>query len=129
MKKITFIITITFLLLQSCSSGSSNSSSNNTLLMRKWYINSYQCSNGNRDYYEFSSPNIFKHYVTPSNLDCNYILPEYGTWTKNDVTIVLKYDQSLGIADAILTIDELTATTFSFVAQGGFGGYHVLSSY
>ena len=97
--------------------------------MRKWYENSSQCSNGNRNYHEFLPPNIYKHYVYPSSWDCNYILPEYGTWTRNGETIVLKYDQSLGIADAILTIDELTATTFSFVAQGGFGGYHVLSSY
>ena len=117
-------------MLQSCSSGSSNNSSDdNTLLMRKWYVNTYQCSNGNRDYYQFSAPNIFRHYVTPSSQDCNYILPEYGTWTRNGITIIIKYDQSLGIADAILTIDELSATTFSFVADGAFGGYYVLTSY
>lgn len=130
MKKLIYILCIITIVLQSCSSGGSeNSSSDNTLLMKKWYDNSYQCSNGNRDYYQFSAPNIFRHYVTPSSQDCNYILPEFGTWTKNGNTIVIKYDQSLGIADAILTIDELSATTFSFVAEGGFGGYHVLTSY
>ena len=117
-------------MLQSCSSGSSNNSSDdNTLLMRKWYVNNYQCSNGNRDYHEFSAPNIYRHYVTPSNQNCNYILPEYGTWTRNGITIVIKYDGSLAGAEAKLTIDQLTATTFSFVADGAFGGYHVLSSY
>ena len=54
---------------------------------------------------------------------------KYGTWTRNGITIVLKYDQSLGITDAILTIDGLSATTFSIVADGAFGGYHVLTSY
>lgn len=130
MKRLIYLLCIITIVFQSCSSGGSeNSSSDNTLLMKKWYDNSYQCSNGNRDYYQFSAPNIFRHYVTPSSQDCNYILPEFGTWTKNGNTIVIKYDQSLGIADAILTIDELSATTFSFVAEGGFGGYHVLTSY
>lgn len=130
MKKLIYLLSIAFLMLQSCSSrGGDNSSDDNTLLMRKWYVNTYQCSNGNRDYYQFSAPNIFRHYVTPSNLDCNYILPEYGTWTRNGSTIVLKYDQSLGIMDAVLTIDELSATTFSFVADGAFDGYYVLTSY
>lgn len=117
-------------MLQACSSGGSdNSSDDNTLLLRNWYDNSYQCSNGNRDYYQFSAPNIFRHYVTPSSNDCNYILPEYGTWTRNGSTILLKYDQSLGIWDATLTIEQLTATTFSFVAQGSLEGYFVLTSY
>ena len=130
MKKVVFLLSITFLLLQSCSSGGSdNSSDDNTLLKRKWYVNTYQCSNGNREHYEFSAPNIFRRYVPDSNLNCNYFLPEYGTWTRNGITIVLKYDQSLGIADAILTIDELSATTFSFVADGAFDGYYVLTSY
>ena len=133
MKKIFYIFSITFIILQSCSSGGSdNSSIDNTLLMRNWYDNTYQCSNGNRDYYQFSAPNIFRHYVTPfssSSLDCNYILPEYGTWTRNGSTILLKYDQSLGIWDATLTIEQLTATTFSFVAQGSLEGYFVLTSY
>lgn len=132
MKKIIYLLSITFLLLQACSSGGSdNSSSNddNTLLMRKWYFNGYHCSNGNRDYYEFLAPNIFRHYVYPSNNDCNYILPEYGTFTRNGNTIVLKYDPSLGITDAILTIETLTASTFSFVATGAFGGHYVLTSY
>lgn len=130
MKRLIYLLSIAFLMLQSCSSGGGdNSSDDNTLLMRKWYDNSYQCSNGNRDYYEFSAPNIFRHYVTPSSDDCNYILPEYGTWTRNGSTIVLKYDQSLGIIDATLTIDELSATTFSFVADGALGGYYVLTSY
>lgn len=116
-------------MLQSCSSGDSdNSSDNNTLLLRKWYDNSYHCSNGNRDYYEFLAPNIFRHYVTPSSSNCNYILPEYGTWTRNGATILLKYDQSLGIWDATLTIEQLTATTFSFVAQGSLEGNFVLTS-
>jgi hypothetical protein len=130
MKKTFLLLSITLLMLQSCSSGGGdNSSDDNTLLMRKWYVNTYQCSNGNRDYYEFSAPNIFKHYVTPTESNCNYILPEYGTWTRNGSTIVLKYDQSLGIMDAVLTIDELSATTFSFVADGALGGYYVLTSY
>ena len=117
-------------MLQACSSGGGdNSSDDNTLLLRNWYDNSYQCSNGNKDYYKFSAPNIFKHYVTPSSNDCNYILPEYGTWTRNGLTILLKYDQSLGIGDATLTIEQLTATTFSFVAQGSLEGYFVLTSY
>lgn len=117
-------------MLQSCSSGNDdNSSDDNTLLLRNWYDNSYQCSNGNRHYYQFSAPNIFRHYVTPSSNDCNYILPEYGTWTRNGSTILLKYDQSLGIWDATLTIEQLTATTFSFVAQGSLEGYFVLTSY
>lgn len=130
MKKILYLLSISFLMLQSCSSGNDdNSSDDNSLLLRNWYDNSYQCSNGNRDYYQFSAPNIFRHYVTPSSNDCNYILPEYGTWTRNGSTILLKYDQSLGIWDATLTIEQLTATTFSFVAQGSLGGYFVLTSY
>ncbi len=131
MNKLIYLLSITFIVLQGCSSDSRNNSHNvdNTLLLRKWYYNTYRCSNGNRDYYEFLSPNIFRHYVTPTNTNCNYILPEYGTWTRNGLTIVLKYNQSLGIADATLTIDQLTATTFSFVAVGAFGGYHVLTSY
>jgi hypothetical protein len=130
MKKIFYLFSITFIILQSCSSGSSdNSSDDNTLLMRKWYDNCCHCSNGNRDYYEFLAPNIFRHYVYPSSNDCNYILPEYGTWTRNGSTILLKYDQSLGIWDATLTIEQLTATTFSFVAQGSLEGYFVLTSY
>jgi hypothetical protein len=130
MKKLLFLVSISFLMLQACSSGGGdNSSDDNTLLLRNWYDNSYQCSNGNKDYYQFSAPNIFKHYVTPSSNDCNYILPEYGTWTRNGLTILLKYDQSLGIGDATLTIEQLTATTFSFVAQGSLEGYFVLTSY
>lgn len=129
MKKIIYLLSITFLMLQACSSGGSdNSSDENTLLLRKWYDNSYHCSNGNRDYYEFLAPNIFRHYVYQSNNDCNYILPEYGTWTRNGATILLKYDQSLGIWDATLTIEQLTATTFSFVAQGSLEGNFVLTS-
>ncbi len=129
MKKIIYLLSITFLMLQACSSGGSdNSSDENTLLLRKWYDNSYHCSNGNRDYYEFLAPNIFRHYVTPSSSNCNYILPEYGTWTRNGATILLKYDQSLGIWDATLTIEQLTATTFSFVAQGSLEGNFVLTS-
>ena len=129
MKKILYLLSISFLMLQSCSSGNDdNSSDDNTLLLRKWYDNSYHCSNGNRDYYEFLAPNIFRHYVTPSSSNCNYILPEYGTWTRNGATILLKYDQSLGIWDATLTIEQLTATTFSFVAQGSLEGNFVLTS-
>ena len=129
MKRYFYLLSITFVMLQSCSSGDSdNSSDNNTLLLRKWYDNSYHCSNGNRDYYEFLAPNIFRHYVTPSSSNCNYILPEYGTWTRNGATILLKYDQSLGIWDATLTIEQLTATTFSFVAQGSLEGNFVLTS-
>lgn len=129
MKKIFYLFSIAFLMLQSCSSeNGDNLVDDNILLMRKWYDNSYQCSNGNRDYYEFSSPNIFKHYVTPSSMDCNYILPEYGTWTRNGSTILLKYDHSLSIWDATLTIEQLTANTFSFVAEGSLEGYFVLTS-
>jgi hypothetical protein len=96
--------------------------------MRKWYVNSYRCSNGNRDYYEFLAPNIFRHYVTPTNTNCNYILPETGTWTRNGITITIDYDQA--IENSILTIDQLTATTFSFVTSGGWGVTHnVLTSY
>lgn len=127
MKNLLFIICITFLTLFSCSSNSDDSTKvDNTLLMRKWYDNSYEC-NSNRDYLEFSAPNVYKHYVTPSNTDCNYILPETGTWTRDGITIVIEYDQN--IETSILTIDELSATTFSFVATGGMNGYSVLSSY
>jgi hypothetical protein len=127
MKKIILMLSFTLIALSSCSSDSNNSSDDNTLLMRKWYDNSYQCSNGNRDYYQFSAPNIFRHYVYNSSNDCNYFLAEYGTWTRSGITIVIKYDQSLAIGDDILTIDELSATTFSFVWEDG--GYSVLSSY
>ena len=126
-KLITLIFGIT--LVYGCSTNSDNSSVDNTLIMRKWYVNSYRCSNGNRDYYEFLAPNIFRHYVTPTNTNCNYILPEYGTWTRNGMTIVIEYDQSLGITDAILTIENLSATNFSFVASGAFGGHYVLTSF
>ena len=129
MKKL-FTLILGIALVYGCSSGSSNNSSDdNTLLMRKWYENRYHCSNGNRDYYEFLAPNIFRHYVYPSSNNCNYILPEYGTFTRNGNTIVLKYDPSLGITDAILTIETLTASTFSFVATGAFGGHYVFTSY
>ncbi len=120
------MLSFTLIALSSCSSDSNNSSDDNTLLMRKWYDTS-QCSNGNRSYYQFSAPNIFRHYVYNSSNDCNYFLAEYGTWTRSGITIVIKYDQSLAIGDDILTIDELSATTFSFVWEDG--GYSVLSSY
>ena len=127
-KLITLILGIAF--VYGCSSGSNdNSSVDNTLLMRKWYVNNSRCSNGNRNYHEFSAPNIYRHYVYPSSNNCNYILPEYGTFTRNGNTIVLKYDPSLGITDAILTIETLTASTFSFVATGAFGGHYVFTSY
>lgn len=127
MKNLLFILTFSFLFLFSCSSGSDDSEKvDNTLLMRKWYDNSYDC-NGVRDYFEFSAPNIFKHFVTPTNNDCSYILAESGIWKREDITITINFDQN--IETAILTIDELSATTFSFVSSGGYNGYSVLSSY
>ncbi|MCF8272965.1 MAG: hypothetical protein K9I95_03955 [Flavobacteriaceae bacterium] len=130
MKNLLFILSFSFLVLFSCSSNSeedNSSKDDNTFLIRTWYSNSYEC-NGNRDYYVFSAPNIYEHHVIASSSDCDgYILAESGTWTREGVTIVIDYDQN--IETSVLTIDELSATTFSFVATGGMGGYYVLSSY
>jgi hypothetical protein len=123
MKKIIYLLSVTFLILQSCSTGNSNSS-NNTLLMRKWYDNSYHCSNGNRDYYEFSAPNIFRHYITLSNLDCNYILPEYGTWTKNGEVYVITADEG----DARVDDGDIQRLSSAFSTYGFATGFSVSTS-
>jgi hypothetical protein len=141
LKNLLFIITVSFLTLFSCSSGSDDNKNteDNSLLLRKWYnledISGLAQDCGKpAEYFEFSEPNIHEHVVI-GNDGCNYILTDYGTWTMDGNTIVITYNQSLSIAPSIITIEELSLTTFSFLVTGGLGAegntpsYYVLSSY
>lgn len=132
-----FISSLSFLLLFSCSSGDDNDNSNeedNALLLRKWYLVSSTfngqtfthegCSNGNKDYIEFSEPNNFESYVYESSDNCNYILEASGSWSREGVLLTIDYDQPY--PTSVDTIDELTATTFSFVTENG--AYYIYSS-
>lgn len=127
MKKIIYIISITFILLQSCTTGNSNGNiSDNSLLLKKWYLVSYSykgntynqipCSNGNRDYLEFINPNIANYYHVKSTNDCSYAL-EANTWTKNGNIIQLKYYGNVSAC----TITELTATSLIYVETDSAG--------
>jgi hypothetical protein len=137
MKKLIYLLSVTFILLQSCSSGDSSESSNdNSLLLKKWYwvSQTYQgttynlkpCSNGNIDYFEFISPNVANFYHVSGNNNCSFVLEPY-TWTKNGNILTLKM---FGIAE-IATISELTATrlVYTLVEANGNSSVWVFSSY
>jgi hypothetical protein len=82
------------------------------------------CSNGLRDYLEFISPNIANYYYVSN---CNYVIEPY-TFTKNGNTLNMTY--SNGNDPSVITISELTATTFKFVETWDTGSaYYVYSSY
>jgi hypothetical protein len=125
MKKIVYLLSITFLMLQACSSGD-NSSEDNSLLLRKWYLVSYTyqgntynstpCSNGNRDYLEFINPNIANYYHVRSTNDCSFAKEEY-TWTKNGNVINFNFHSNI----STLTISELSATTLIYVETSSTG--------
>lgn len=142
MKNLLFVFSISFLLMFSCSSNSDNDNStedDNTLLMRIWYNLedgsgiAEDCDKPS-EYFEFSEPNIHEHVVIGNN-GCDYILTDYGTWTRDGNTIIITYNESLSIDPSIITIEELSLTTFSFLVTGGLGGegntpsYYVLSSF
>ena len=124
MKKLIYLFGIAFLILQSCSTKDSNSATNsdNPLLLKKWYhfSETYQgritysstCSNGNRDYIEFKSPNIFYSYYVMSSTNCNYTSEGPFTWVKSGDVINFYHN---GTVTHTATITELTATTLKFV--------------
>lgn len=145
MKKILFLICTAFLFLQACSSSDSgndnsqNNTSDNSLLLRKWYLvsqtyngeksNGYRCSNGNRDYFEFKEPNTLNYYYVISSSNCNYTSEGPFNWTKKGNVISVYHNSNLV---RTMAINELTATTFSFVnteAGNGQSSLYVYNSY
>ncbi len=132
MKKIIFLFSFTFLILQSCSSGDNNSDETtanefNSLLFRRWYFVSRTtngstyypticANNGHRDHVDFIFPNIANfYYITSSsggNCSNEYALEPY-TFTKNGNTLQMTY--SNGFDPSTITISELTATTLKYV--------------
>jgi len=132
MKKQLFILSLSFLMLLSCSSGDNEQSSNNELLMKTWYLVWYESesngsirypvcnNNGNRDYIEFTSPNIanFYHVSSSSGNICSdeYVF-EPHTFTKNGNEISLYFNGNL---DKTWTITELTETTLKITNHSGF---------
>ena len=145
MKKLIYLLSVTFLLLQSCSSSDSennnsqNNTSDNSLLLRKWYLvsqtyngvksNEYRCSNGNIDYFEFKEPNTLNYYYVISSSNCDYTSEGPFNWIKKGNVISVYFKEKLV---RTLAINELTATTFSFVttdAGNGQSALHVYNSY
>ncbi len=137
MKKLIYLLSVTFLILQSCSSGDSNSANNNnnvnTLLFRKWhllsstfegktYVHKVCPNNGHRDYLEFKSPDIANYYyvASSSNNICSdeYALEPYN-YTKNNNLIVIKYKD---IQVKKLEIIELTLTSLKYISTSNGGG-------
>tara|TARA_R110001606_G_scaffold396671_2_gene571263 strand:- start:918 stop:1349 length:432 start_codon:yes stop_codon:yes gene_type:complete len=143
MKKQLFILSLSFLVLLSCSSGNDDSTStvDYSLLLRKWYNlkdgSAIEKKCGKPDeYFVFSEPNIHQHFVIKNSYSgCNYSITDYGTWTRVGNTITITYDPSLNMGLSIIEIEELSLTTFSFLATGALGAeddrpaYYVLSSY
>lgn len=132
MKKIIYLLTITFLLIQSCSSSENSSETNNdntSLLIKRWYFVSetYQgqthypivCNNRHRDYVDFLSSNVadFNYVASSSGTNCSdqYVLEKYN-WIKNGNTISLKVYGTNVTSSETLTITELTATSLKFTA-------------
>lgn len=125
MKNLLFILSFSLITLFSCSSKDDNINDNRVLL-KKWYLYSSTfegvdyphdgCSNGNRDYIEFSEPNIveFYHYLGSSN--CDYTLDASGTWDRNGNTIVIRYSPTWS---EDLTIVELNNTIFNYTTENG----------
>lgn len=144
MKKIIYILSITFLVLQSCSSGSldNNNSNENDLLYRKWYFVSrtynnntttyHPCNNGHRDYVEFSSPNSanFYYVASSSGNECSddYALEPF-TFTKNGNTLKMSYGGIINYST--ISISELSVTDLKYVEtdSDGFSVYYVYKSY
>ena len=139
MKKLIYLFSIAFLILQSCSPDSSKNSENvdNTLLLRKWYSVSQTsggktyihkaCSNGNRDYFEFITPNIANFYHWNNTTDCSYVKESF-TWTRTGDIIKLNFGGNI----STLTISELSATRFIYVEtpmDGSSSSKYVFSSY
>ena len=137
MKK--YLLSVTFILLQSCSSGDSNSEQkniDNSLLLRKWYVVSQTsqgktyyhkpCTNGNRDYLEFSVPNIANFYHWNSTNDCSYVKESF-TWIKTGNVIKLNFYGDI----STLTISELSVTSLIYVETYSVGSssLNVFQSY
>lgn len=133
MKKIFTLLSITFLILQSCSSDSSNNSNtinnDNSLLTRRWYFVSetYQgtthypivcANNGHRDYVDFLTSNVanFNYVASSSGNNCSdqYVLEKFN-WIKNGNTVTLKFFGT-NVTSETLVITELTSTTLKFTA-------------
>ena len=133
MKKLICLFSITFLILQSCSSDSSNNSNTNnndsSLLTKRWYFVSetYQgtthypvvcTNNGHRDYVDFLTSNIanFNYVSSSSGNNCSdqYILEKFN-WIKNGNTITLKFFGT-NVTSETLVITELTSTSLKFTA-------------
>lgn len=136
MKNLFLVLALSFLTVFSCSSGSddNNTVEDNALLLRQWYLVSSnfgsgtvqapECSNGNVSYIEFTAPNIHKSYTWDNDDNCDYFLEASGSWSREGVLITIEYDQPY--PDEVYTINELTATTLSFVTSDG--DYFVYSS-
>lgn len=141
MKKILYLLSISFLILQSCSSSSDNSNQDNSSLYKRWYVVSTTingsttyptvCSNnGHRDYVDFISPNIANFYFVASSTD-NICSDDYGgfqsTFTKNGNIIQFYINGNL---DFTLTILQLTATSLKLGSTDSSGGtrYTIYSS-
>lgn len=144
MKKNIYLLSISFLMLLSCSSGDNNSSDNssnesNALLLRKWFLISQtfdgkthyhtSCSNGNRDYIEFISSGVYNEYHYKGTSDCNYTLEGPYKWVKNGDVINFSHN---GTNYFTATISELTATTLKFVYTDAVtknSSFYVYNSY
>jgi hypothetical protein len=142
MKRLICLMSILFLMLQSCSSGDNSSSDNssndiNSLLLKKWYLVSQTsggktyyntpCSNGNRFYIEFISPSIYNEYHYNSTSDCNYSVEGPYKWVKNGDNIDFS---SNGTIYFTATISELTVTTLKMVVtDSGHSSLCVYNSY
>jgi len=131
MKKL-FILSLSFLVLLSCSSGDDEQSSSNELLMKTWYLVWYEkeyngsisypvCdNNGHRDYIEFISPNIANCYYVKSSSG-NICSDEYAfephTFIKSGNEISFYY---YGNLDRTWTITELTDNSLKITNHSGF---------
>ena len=141
MKKLIYLFSIAFIILQSCSTKDSNSSMNtdNSLLLRKWYrvSNTRQgriyynqpCSNGNRDYVQFSTSDIYNTFNITSTNNCNYFVEGPFKWIRNGDVITFSFN---GVKTSTAIISELTATSLKFVETeegSSVSALYIFSSY
>ena len=135
MRKLIFILGLTFFTLFSCSSGNDDNVSpgdDNSLLIRTWYLVGVEDENGNnvdivvcennghRDYFEFISPNIANFYYIASSSG-NNCSDEYAfepsTFIKNENEISLYINDNLY---DIWTITKLNGLSLEFTNNYGF---------
>jgi hypothetical protein len=124
MKKIFYLLSITFLILQSCSSDSSDSNVSSSQLVGKWegfqvasfppgtIINAstplmnvqFECSS-KKDYYQFGSQGSFK--AVDYNVNCSEG-GGIGTYTKTDDIINIYQNNILQVTWEIITLTNTT---------------------